>query len=469
MKINLFKSKGSPAQQSACEFIVDSTGRNGLTFGLTWRSLVSRTAEEDAIKLARDAKASHYLFLNRQVGFVRLSTDLLKASDPPKLSAAAQVVGRHFGGNAVFAIQLDSDEFWFATVRNGAPTSLDEICKRMTLPVASEKAARLCEGLAADEVDFVIYSDISGVSGARHLSLPEIFRLPEAGVLRTIPKQTASIPKPVLYTLAAIALVLAGQQAFKHGGKFVDRLRPKVKVLQPVEDPKGAWNAAFASWLKEQIGANQDGLRAAHAQLLMIPVELNGWRLQTASCKAQALRDGQRARSWACAAAYTRLPGASLTRDLMPQAPKTWAISLTPLNGLAASWSYQQDALPALDLDALVPVRAHQIDTASELQGIAPALAQEPALVFSDIAITSPKSSDGKPFGIEHAPPEVQNLKTASIVLKGPLRSIDYAMQKSAIPADWNALSIGIVPGSDASIKQSRVVAEITGVLYAKN
>lgn len=238
--------------------IYDAGGRAALVFGTTWRSLVSASSERDCLKLARGAKATHFLMLGRQVGFTRMPADVLKDADPPVLLPASLVAGRHYGGNAVFALRLpENDEAWFAVVRNGAPTSVDEAIKHLLLPQMQERTQALIDGLAEDSVEFAVYSDIEGVQGAKPCSIEELFRLTDnrEGALRPLPKQGMSIPTPMLVTLGVIVGGLLLTQGYKAGAKLWGSYFKPPAIVGPAEDLPAIWKATFDRWMAAQASA----------------------------------------------------------------------------------------------------------------------------------------------------------------------------------------------------------------------
>lgn len=237
----------------------------------------------------------------------------------------------------------------------------------------------------------------------------------------------------------------------------------ETKVETKKKRPEGR---LFLDLLAEQVGANATGLRMARDALAAIPAQVGGWRLVSANCGAQPIVAGARKRTWSCQVSYTRLPGAVLNRDLMPALPPNWTTTVKPMNAVSAVWSFEEDALPALDPEALQSVRHHLVDTGSDLQRIMPVLSSEPALAFGPVVIEAPKTSDGKPIGAQHAPELMEKLQTSALRLKGPMRTIDYVLGKSNLPADWTQLSMTLAgaPGT-----QTRLHMEATGVIYARN
>lgn len=485
----LFASRKKASQDSGEKLpalvIADATGRTALAFGVTWRSLVSRDSEVAAAELARGAKASHYLFQKRQVGFTKLGADVLGVDDPPVVLAAAYVAASHYGGNALFALCLDKEqgEYWFALGRNNSPTSTDTVMKPLRVADALQQLEEMRSSLVKDDVKFDVYTNIEGVQNAKTCSLEDLFSVivDRKGMLQPLPKRAMSIPKPVLIAGAGVAAVVAITQASGPLMGLVNKFRPKpLAVIEPVEDQAAIWRNAFQTWLNMQSGASHEGIVRARVELGSAPAETGGWMLQAAACKALPLDAAKRERQWACEARYKRAPGAALTRDVLPTLPTRWAISINPLNEFTASWSFTESKVPALDIKALHSVGEHRVETVSELQRISPVTATEPTLQFAAATIPQPTGHDGKPIAAQFAPPESQTLQVGRVILKGPLRTVDYIIGKTSLDADWTSLSLvvdkpadqgAVAPGAPIplGVKASRIQTEISGVIYAKS
>jgi hypothetical protein len=448
------------------ELLEDASGTKALAFGLSWAFIATAGGRDEALKRARAAGASHYIYRGQQLGMGTL--DAAEAASL-KVFPAAHVAAKHLPGNAICALSIGVGEYWIAAISNGNPTSTDLFLQEADDAAALEHvrqiAAKVYPGGAPS-----VYTNIqgSGIDDARSYSADDLFDalVSESETLQQLPKQSASIPKPVLIG-AVVVMVIGGI----HEGYdwWQQKQRAKAALLQANSevDPAQAWAQALSAWESGKAAADGYGLLLARNQLVHVPVRWDGWVLGTASCQAGAPGGGATGfqRSWTCQAQYTRGPSATVNRQMAKVLPAGWQVQFTPLNGLLVTWSFMQPARP-LSVPALPKADYFKVEVASRLQEILPALASDVPYTFVPVDIPAPKKRDGTALP---TPPEAQGITVAAISVKAPMRSID-ALIKANVAATWQAITISYDnQDPKGSLKASSVMAEAKGEMYARN
>lgn len=468
------KDKASAGGKKAAprlELVFDETNTRALAFGVQWRSIATAGGRDEAVKLARQVGATHYIFRGQQLGLGALNGADAASAASARIYPAAAVAARHMVGNAICALRIQPGEYWIAAVANGAPTSTDLFLQGIDDAQALERVRQVASQVyAGAQAEPAVYTNIdgSGIEGVKAYSDEDLFQALVSGseVLAPLPKAGASIPKPVLIAAAAVAVLLVGQQANQWWTK--KKAREAAMLADSSEiDPAQAWAQEIANWEASRAAANGYGLLEARDQLTRLPVRWEGWSLTTAVCRAASLSvaNGTAQRSWTCAADYTRSRVGSVNRKMASILPAGWVVSFTPLNGLRVSWNFVQPARP-LKLADLPKADFYRVEVASRLQVLQPALAGDVSYTFAPVDIPPPRKKDGTAFP---PPPEVQGLTSAAVVVKGPMRSMD-ALIKADVAANWQEISITYDNQEPkGALNASSLMAEAKGEMYARN
>lgn len=466
----LFKKKTEgrkgASKKTAAELIAHHSGAKAIVLGLQWRSVATTGGNEAATKIARSARASHFIFRGQQIGYGHIPG---KVKDlPPQLYPAALLAAKQHAGDGVYILRIDAGAYWLALIRNGSPTSTDRFVDGIDDVGALALAREIIDPLLKDGIKIAVFTNIerSGFDDVRLASSEDLLDLAmmDEDQLQAVPAISIKIPKPVLVVLALVLLYLLGQRGYSMW-QAAERSRAAAQNAVVEQDLTLEWGRAIDTWRQSVSGHGSTGLAMARDSMADLPAQWDGWTLLRSNCtQAPGSSASAGSLTWSCSAEYERGNQGILTREIAPRIPARWTVVFTPLNKMRLTWSV---VTPRIDmvLDSLPTRDHHHIETVSKLQKIAPALSQLPAFTFAAINIPAPVSASGVV-----APPDerVAGLASAALNVKGPLRSID-ALINSGLEASWTALTLAYVPtAGDASIKTSIITAEAVGVLYAK-
>lgn len=478
----LFKKKSDgrkgASKASAAELIAHHSGGKAIVLGLQWRSVATAGGRETAAKIARSARASHYIFRGAQIGYAQIAG---KAKDlPPQLYPAALLAAKQHAGDSLYVVRIDTGAYWLALIRNGSPTSTDRFVDGLDDAGALALAREIFVPLQNDGINISVFTNIdrSGIDGVRLTSSEELLDLAmmDEDQLQLVPSASLKIPKPVLGVIALAVVFMLGQRVYsmwEEAGRA--RLAAQNAVVE--EDPVVAWDRAFNNWRQGVSGHSSGGLIVARASMADLPARWDGWILSRSNCTQAAAAvanvgaDPEAASSasapsviWSCSADYERSNTGIFTRDLASKVPDRWKVSFTPLNQMRLTWDV---ASPRAEMvvGTLPTKDHHHIETVSKLQKLAPTLSQAPSFSFAPIEIPAPVSSSGVAFAPDD---RFGGISSAELSVRGPLRSID-ALINSGVEAAWTSLTLAYLPnGGEASINSSVITAEAVGVMYAK-
>lgn len=459
-------SGAGSSKRPPLELLVHANGRKALACGVQWRTVATSGGRDDAVKLARAAGATHYVFRGQQVGMGSMpnSTDASLLVFP-----AAVVAGRQHVGTAISALRVAPGEYWIAATKDGSPTSADMFLIDLDDAAALERVRDLQQQFGGpDQVSVYTNIEHHGIEGAKSLSPEDMLDYPlgEADVLKPLPRSGATIPKPVLGFVALAALVLLGQKGWQMYEQA--RLARLAASTQAAEiDPAQAWAQAISTWEAGVAAPAPDALAAVRVALNQLPLEWDGWRMGQAACNAGPVNAAASpsARAWNCKASYTRTKTGSFNRDMGRSLPAGWSVHFTPLNGMDLTWSVQQTA-DTIKVGALRKSEFFVIEMASRLQRLMPALAGDVPFAFVPVEIPAPRKADGTALPPD---PQAQGIRQAVISVKAPLRSID-ALIAANVEADWTSLTVVYdAQEPKGGIKSSALMAEARGTMYARN
>lgn len=474
-----FKKKTKSNQDSGrlpVVVAVDEHEPKGIAFGVSWRAVASRSStRSDAIKIARSGGATHLVSSLQQFGYGNIPADSAPAGT--KVFAAARVAARQHGGDAIYALKIfpDGNEYWFAVVRGGQPSSIDRVILSDNDMDLIDAARKEIESGLEDDISYAVFTNLEDhdlSDKARGLTVPDLL-LAAAGeedVLQPLPKKSGEIPKPVIGVVAVAVLVALGNKGWS---MYQEKERKRLAMLNATvkESPEQAWARATQAWADAHRAADPQGLAAVRVSLGSVPLVWSGWELQSATCNAvppAAVQPGAAAQSdqrWSCNAVYNRSQLGRLNREMKDSIPEGWTVQYRGLDTLTGSWTVTQAAQP-FKYDALRSVESHMIETVSRLQKLSPAFAQAGDLTFVPVDITPPRRKDGTAV-----PPvaSVPQLRAASFTLKAPLRSID-ALIDAGIEGEWQQIGMQFkrADGEKVDIKTSAVNADIKVLIFAK-
>jgi hypothetical protein len=458
------------------ELIYENEASNrALAIGVRWKRIASSGGRQDAWRIAREAGASHAVFQGQQLGMGLLPAT---ADRSTRVYPAALIAARHLGGNNLVALRIDEGFYWICETHSGQPTDIDEILRGADDASVLARLRELLDRNAALGAPVVVHTNIEDAGlPTRPLEMADLFGsvLTDADQITPLPKSAASIPKPLLAAIGVAILVLLAQ----HGLKKYDTWK-RAKLLATNElamaDPVQAWSEAISNWESKVAAPDARGLMAVRTELDRLPVQWNGWRLERSECKAAGLNGASR--TWSCIARYTRGTMGATNRQLAQDIPAHWSASWLPLGGLQLTWSVQQ-AAQKISIDKLKKPEFFNIEVASRIQEIEPAIGNDLVFSFAPIVIPAPKQNDGT---VIPADARVGGLQSAALVVKAPLRSID-ALVASDIEVDFKSMSITYAAdtatdfksmsltdaaGVSGKIKASALQAEVKGDFYAK-
>ncbi|KWT65014.1 MULTISPECIES: type 4b pilus protein PilO2 [unclassified Variovorax] len=455
---------------------VDENEPKAIAFGVSWRAVASRSStRSDAIKIARSGGATHLVSSLQQFGYGLVPADA--APSGTKVFAAARVAARQHGGDAIYALKLfpDSNEYWFAVIRGGQPSSIDRIILSDNDMELIDAARKEIDSGLEDDITYAVFTNLEDhelSDKARGLTVADLM-LAAAGeedVLQPLPKKSGEIPKPVIGVVAVALLLALGNKGWS---MYQEKERKRLARLnaQAEEPPEQAWARAMKSWADAHRAADPQGLAAVRVSLGTVPLVWGGWELQNATCNAAppvaaaAGAGTQGDRRWGCSAIYTRSPTGRLNREMKATTPQGWTVQYRGLDTIVGSWSVTQAAQP-FRYEALRSVESHMVETISRLQKLSAAFGQVGEVSFTPVEITPPRRKDGTAVPIVASVPQ---LRAATFTLKAPLRSVD-ALIDAGVEADWQQLSMSFkrADGEKVDIKTSALTADLKAVIYAK-
>ncbi|VTU44941.1 type 4b pilus protein PilO2 [Variovorax sp. RA8] len=475
----IFKKKAKSNQDSGrlpLVVAIHEAEPKALAFGVSWRTVASRSStRSDAVKIARGGGATHLVHSVQQFGYGNVPAETAPAGT--RIFAAARVAARQHGGDAIYALKIfpDGNEYWFAVVRGGQPSSIDRVILSDNDMDLIEAARKEIESGLEDDITYAVFTNLEDhdlSDKARGLTVPDLLLAAsgEEDVLQPLPKKSGGIPKPVIGFVAVSVLVALANKGWN---MYQEKERKRLAMLNATVDepPEQAWARATQMWADGHRAADSQGLAAVRVSLGAVPLVWNGWELQSATCNAvapAAAPPGAPAamdRKWSCSAVYNRTQLGRVNREMKGSIPDSWTVQYRGLDTFTGSWFVTQAAQP-FKYEALRSVESHMIDTVSRLQKLSPAFAQAGDLTFVPVEITPPRKKDGTAV-----PPvaSVPQLRAASFTLKAPLRSID-ALIDAGIEGEWQQIGMQFkqADGEKVDIKTSAVNADIKVVIYAK-
>lgn len=433
-------------------------------FGLRWRSMVGAVGLAAAQEIVTKAKGSHFIVRHTSVGYCTLPKEVSGS-----VYCAAAVAARKHLGTAIFCLNLQPQQYWFAVAQNGSPSGVDEVIGGMGEREAAEHVRAIIAQYKGEAVTVLTDIPPGVVDGQLQFALHDLIDLfrDDSDSLTAIAKQAISIPKPFMYAGFAGMLLIAGVQGWSYWDEY-----QKAQALQAVrsqeESPEEAWGAAFKKFLAAHTKASPEALDAVRASLGNVPVYWHGWVLTGARCKAGDFNAARKQRPWTCQATYERARVADTTeqfKSLVEKSGLAQSVTFTSISTAQLGWSIQQPAEP-MAINNLQEQDKLNVGVASILQEYLPALAAKPDFKMASLELEAPKRPDGK---AHPKPPSIPTVYRGELVLKGPLRSIDTLTGQLPM-VEWEAVGLVYSKGSptETALGSSLLMAEVTGKAYGK-
>lgn len=474
-----FKKKTKSNQDSGrlpLVVAVDDVEPKAIAFGVSWRAVASRSSTRaDAIKIARSGGATHLLSTLQQFGYGLVPADAAPVGT--RVFAAARVAARQHGGDAIYALKIfpEGNEYWFAVIRGGQPSSIDRVILSDNDMELIDAARKEIESGLEDDISYAVFTNLEDhelSDKARGLTAQDLMLAAsgEEDVLQPLPKKSGEIPKPVIAVVGVAVLLAAGNKGW---GMYQEKERKRLaRINASVEEPpEQAWARAMQAWADGHRAADPQGLAAVRVSLGSVPLVWGGWEVQSATCTAtppaasQPGAAAQRDRRWGCSALYTRSQFGRVNREMKQSTPDGWTVQYKGLDTLVGSWNVTHASQP-FKFEALRSVENHMVETVSRLQKLSAAFGQVGDLTFVPVEIKPPRKGDGTAVAMVASVPQV---RAATFTLKAPLRSID-ALIDAGVEADWLQINMYFkrADGEKVDIKTSALTADVKAVIYAK-
>ncbi len=464
----LFGGKSKSAAKSGAGqsvLIEDEASGHMIVMGAGWRTLVSgRNPQAAARQIIKPFKPTHYLFHRYHVGWCNLQGQL-PARFKGKIFSAAMLVSKMHSGTNLYLIDLGGGRYWLALTRNNAPTATDEVLYLDEPSAALRRARELVEQFEGEFIAIHTDLDRSSLDGAKAFGLADLLGVPRSEEEEFKPAKTGgSIPTPVA---AAGVVVIFGLVAIKGWEQYKTLVAPP--PLPIIEDPDDPPDVAWRRQLEQvQAGLTMPQGASAYAMVrqsfLELPARAGGWTLVGARCERT---DDLSARKviWACVGNYRR-EGWGLTSQEMEAAAQRFFpgrdLNFTDLQSLQVRWNLIGELLPRTLAD--LPVQSDvNLYIMSVLQRGALAMSEEPKLRYEPQPIEAPKKKNGAPY-TEQPSFELPELVRGELVLRGPMRAIDFAVTHLA-GYSWKSFGIrfnGEV-GDEIDLRRSAFDVEASG------
>ncbi len=449
-----------------------------LVLGLNWRMIMLSGGTQAAMKLARDAGATHYCMVGGQTVGYGVLPGKKGASFPDQTTPAALLAARQYFGDGLYALSLSEKEIWVAQTRSGRPIGRDQVLVDEHGDVAKKAEEWLAErlGIAPEST---IYTDIDissiGVK-SREFSLSLLMTMPivPGDKLQAVQTGAWTLKNNIsqrIRTIGGVAvLVWIAFTAYDYWTESVkaERRAKNAADEKQAEDPNKVWQDVIRKLSSGRFQPASESLSTLRQSLGNLPVSWKGWKLTNAVCAAKTVVLA--AQTWTCVANYEagEAKNTATNRELSQSVPEGYTAKFKPMQSVSLEWSVirQVEALKIVSL----PTRTyHMLETASKLQELMPALTNTPSFAFTTIAVAPPRGADGKeiasPAGVRIDIPS-----EAAINLRGPLRTFD-ALISRGIDADWRSIKLTYdrQEADEIKLKTSALQIEFNGNLYAKD
>ncbi|WP_338618121.1 type 4b pilus protein PilO2 [Pigmentiphaga sp. CHJ604] len=422
-----------------------------LVLGMRWHTILGSRLDQRARQKAREVRASHYAHApgSEAVGVVRLSRadrGLAASLHSGALAFAAD----HRQGVVALRAVLPDGRIWVVASQGGKVlTHSDRVHD------TAADAQEALDALAAHHGDELVVLDADSEDSG-DVSLPELLgESPDPYRLQPCGWSMPTLPRPlVVATLgcAAAFLLRAGWDWYRHLGGTQAPAPASV-------DPDAAWARVFETFRQRvRLHAQEDGLAVLDA-LAELPAELGGWKLSSAQCTRDA------GPGWTCRAGYGRGHRLATNASFLAARPPGWKETWQPMDAVVAHFSIAGGG-QALEPSRLRSQEEHDDQTVTALQQVMPLLS---GITLGDAAparLEPPRDEYG---AVIPAPPSMPAIFERPLALEGPLRSLFLMPELLAGQVEWRSASLTVAPDAELSLNRSRLMAGISGVLYARD
>ncbi|RZS86522.1 type 4b pilus protein PilO2 [Pigmentiphaga kullae] len=422
-----------------------------LVLGMRWHTILGSRLGQRARQKAREAKASHHAHApgSEAVGVIRLNRADRGLADQLH-SGALAFASDHRQGVVALRAELPDGRIWVVAVQGGKVLTHSD---RVHDSAADAQAA--LDGLMAHHGDELVILD-ADPGDLGEASLPAFLGdASDACRLQPCGWSMPAIPRPLVVAAlgcAAAFLLRSGWDWYRHqeGGST---------PAQPGIDPEAAWAQVYEA-LRQRIRlhAESDGLAVLDA-LADLPAEVGGWRLSSAQC-SRGTEQG-----WTCRARYDRRHRLATNASFLGARPSGWSETWQPMDAVVARFAVADGAQP-LEPSRLMSRAEHDGKTITALQQVLPLMSGATLGETVPVRLEPPRDEYGAAMA---APPSMPAVSERPLVLEGPLRSMFLIPGLLANQVEWRAVSLTVDAAAELSLNRSRLMAGMSGVLYARD
>ncbi|MDX3907346.1 MAG: hypothetical protein QHC78_16775 [Pigmentiphaga sp.] len=420
-----------------------------LVLGMRWHTILGSRLDLRARQKARQAKASHYAHAENSeaVGVVRLHR--ADRGEAGKIhSAALAFAAEHRQGIVALRASLPDGRVWVVAAQAGKVlTQSDRIYPtdgdaRMAL---DDLAERYGDGLTVlsfedDDPPGQSLAAMLGESAQRHLLRPAGWALP-------------SVPRPLAVAVLGClaAFLLRGLWDWYQG------VRSDPPPVPQRVDPQAAWSEVYSQFERRtRVHAGKDWT-ALLSGLAELPVDVGGWRLSSAQCKRAVAAD------WSCLARYGRAHRLATNASFLAARPSGWHENWQPMDAVVAEFAIAGGGR-ALDLAKLKSLAQHENEIITSLQQLLPVLSSATLGDATPVRLEAPRDELGQPIPAMGGGPLILE---RALTLEGPLRSLFLTPDTLSDQIEWRSVSLTVDEAAEPSLNRSRLMAGLSGVLYA--
>ena len=422
-----------------------------LVLGMRWHTILGSRLDQRARQKARQVKASHHAHEpgSEAVGVIRLNRADRGLADQLH-SGALAFASDHRQGVVALRAELPDGRIWVVAAQGGKVLTHSD---RVHDSAAGAQA--VLDGLMAHHGDELVILD-AAAGDAGEAALPAL--LGDASTTyRLLPCGWSwpAIPRPLVVAAvgcAAAFLLRSGWDWYRH----LDG--PKAPAPASI-DPEAAWAQVYEA-LRQRIRlhAENDGLAVLDA-LADLPAELGGWGLSSAQCSRGM------AQGWACRARYDRVHRLATNASFLAARPSGWSEAWQPMDAVVARFAVADDGR-VLEPSRLKSRAEHDGQTVTALQQVLPLMSGATLGEMVPVRLEPPRDEYGTAIS---APPSMPAVSERPVALGGPLRSMFLVPGLLANQVEWRAVSLTVDAAAELSLNRSRLMAGMSGVLYARD
>lgn len=430
---------------------------NQLVLGIRWQTVLGEDLQTAAQRLARRARATHYVQSDTRspsVGLLVARGRESRAKTRTSLySAAAAFAQKHRHGTHVVACTLADQTVWYAVVVDGVVQAGGDV-----IFLDAAKASETLAEARSRYRDLQLHSNYLAEASPFSLQQLTAHANPQSALRRATFK--LSMVSPWWWVLLALVGIY---EAWDLGNTWWEerqaRLHAEMTAQQPEQDATALWKRAIAAWAITVKAVGEPGFSMLLDQLAKVPIEPGRWRLIEVDC-----RPGQ----GVCTAKYRRTRLAD-NNTLDTALPASWKVAHTDLESASASWK-----LPA-NL-AAQPLKLSDLPSAKELRTVWEPSWQALRPAFQDFTLAPAAQAPVSvpniklPNGLEQPVPVPKGITlpaSRSLVINGPLRSF-YGL---VLPptSEISQLQLRYTPDVTPGLAASAFSATLKGIIHVQS